>query len=121
MQRKFAAYSPRGQKLLSGRLAASRELLERSSGERYALELFWTDNTDPARMERFLQRAADLVPLNDVYVVPFFADGGTRLRVLYGHFATRDEALEAAKRLPPRYQQAFHAAPRSVAELRGQI
>jgi MSHA biogenesis protein MshM len=121
LQRKFGGYSPRGQKLLAGRLAASRELLERASGDRYALELFWTENTDPARMERFLQRAADLVPLSELYVVPFNAEGGTRLRVLYGDFASRQDALEAAKRLPPRYQQAFSVAPRSVAELRGQI
>ncbi len=119
LQRRFASYSPRGQKLLSGRLAAARDWLERSPGEHYALELFWTENTDPARMERFLQRAADLVPLSSVYVVP--APGASRLHVLYGEFASREEALEASKRLPPRYQQAFRAMPRSLAELRSQI
>jgi hypothetical protein len=31
--------------------------------ERYALELYVTENSDPARMERFLSRARDLVPL----------------------------------------------------------
>ena len=46
LQRRFAGYSPRGQKLLAGRLAATRELFERAPSERYALELFWTDNTD---------------------------------------------------------------------------
>jgi type II secretory pathway predicted ATPase ExeA/septal ring-binding cell division protein DamX len=121
LQRRFAGYSPRGQKLLAGRLAATRELLERSPGERYALELFMTDNTDPARMERFLQRAADLVPLDELYVIPLSAAGATRLRVVYGDFATREQALDAGRRLPPRYQQAFHAVPRSLAELRGQI
>jgi hypothetical protein len=119
LQRRFASYSPKGHKLLSGRLAAARDWLERSPGEHYALELFWTENTDPARMERFLQRASDLVPLSDVYVVP--APGASRLHVLYGDFATREEALEAGKRLPPRYQQAFRATPRSLAEVRGQI
>src|SRR5205085_2573414 len=39
-QRRFAGYSPRGQKLLAGRLEATRELLERASDEHYALELF---------------------------------------------------------------------------------
>jgi hypothetical protein len=121
LQRRFAGYSPRGQKLLAGRLAATRELLERAPGERYALELFWTDNTDPARMERFLQRAADLVPLSSVYVLPSPGAGSYRLRVLYGDFASLDEALVAAMRLPPRYQQAFRAVPRTLAELRGEI
>jgi type II secretory pathway predicted ATPase ExeA len=121
LQRRFAGYSPRGQKLLAGRLAATRELLERAPGERYALELFMTDNTDPARMERFLQRAADLVPLSNVYVIPSSAAGSYRLRVVYGDFASLDEALEAVRRLPPRYQQAFRAMPRTLAELRSQI
>jgi MSHA biogenesis protein MshM len=119
VQKRFAGYSPRGQKLLANRLAAARELLERSPGDRYALELFWTENTDPARMERFLQRASDLVPLSSVYVLP--APGAVRLHVLYGDFASREDAIEAGRRLPPRYQQAFHAMPRSIAELRGQI
>ncbi len=121
VQRAFAAYSPRGEKLLSSRLDAGRELLQRSPAGHYALELFITENTNPARMERFLQRAADLVPIESVYVIPFRMEGAERLRVVYGDFASRDEALEAARRLPPRYQQAFRAAPRSLAELRGQI
>ena len=49
------------------------------------------------------------------------ADGQYRLRVVYGEFQSRDEALEAARALPPRYQQAFQVLPRTFAELRGQI
>lgn len=118
LQRRFGSYSPRGQKVLGARLEAARELLAGAPGDRYSLELFWTENTDPARMERFLRRAADLVPLASVYVVP--AIGGSRLHVLYGDFATREEADEAARRLPPRYQQAFRATPRSFSDVRGQ-
>jgi septal ring-binding cell division protein DamX len=120
-QRRFAGYSPAGQKLLAGRLAATREMLERSPDEHYALELFMTENTDPARMERFLLRARDLVPLAEVFVIPMRVAGSYRLRVVYGDFASREEAIVAARRLPPRYQEAFKAVPRSVAELRGQI
>jgi outer membrane biosynthesis protein TonB len=120
-QRRFAAYSPGGQKLLGGRLAATRQLLESAPGERYALELFMTDNLDPARMERFLQRARELVPLSEVFVMPSSYGGSNRLRVLFGDFSSREEALAAGRRLPPRYQQAFKAIPRSVAELRSQI
>jgi septal ring-binding cell division protein DamX len=40
---------------------------------------------------------------------------------VYGDFASRDEAAAAGKRLPPKYLQAFRPAPRSFAELRGQI
>jgi MSHA biogenesis protein MshM len=120
-ERRVAGYSPARQALLAERLAATRETLDRVPGERYSLELFITDNTDPARMERFLQRARDLVPLERLYVIPMGTVGQYRLRVVYGDFDTREEALDAARRLPPRYQQAFSALPRSFAELRGQI
>jgi hypothetical protein len=41
--------------------------------------------------------------------------------VLFGEFASRDEAAAAGRRLPPRYQEAFRAAPRSFGELRRQL
>ena len=47
--------------------------------------------------------------------------GRYRLRVVYGEFDSREAALEAERRLPPKYQQAFETSPRSFAELRGQI
>jgi len=118
--RRFDAYSPAGQRLLAERTAATRELLERSPDERYSLELFMTDNGEPARMERFLTRARDWVPLAEVYVIPV-RGGRRRLRVLFGDYASREQALEAVRHLPPRYQAAFHAVPRSLGELRGQI
>jgi septal ring-binding cell division protein DamX len=120
--RKLNGYSPGGQKLLAERLAASVELLARSADERYALELYTSDNSDPARMERFLQRARDLVPLNDVFVIPLTSgrDAGDayRVRVVFGQYESRDHALDAARRLPPKYQRAFRAFPRTFAELR---
>lgn len=120
-ERRLAGYSPAGQRLLAGRLAASRERLERADDERYALELYFTDHSDPARMERFLLRARDLVPLEELMVIPV-ADGGQyRVWVLLGDFANRDEAAAAARRLPPRYQEAFRVAPRSFAELRRKL
>jgi len=119
--RKLAGYSAGGQPLLGERLEATRELLERVVPEHYSLELFVTENSDPARMERFLVRARELVPLEEVYVIPVPAGGQYRLWVVFGEFASRDEALAAGRRLPPRYQQAFRAAPRSFEELRGQL
>jgi len=120
-QRRLAGYSAAGQQLLRSRISATRDLLDRAPGERYSVELFVTDNTDPARMERFLLRARELIPLERLFVIPMASAGSYRLRVTYGEFETREEALEAERRLPPRYQQAFRASPRSIAELRGQI
>ena len=119
--RKFAGYSAAGRRLLDERLAATRELLARADDEHYALELFVTENPDPGRMERFLLRARELVPLEELFVIPVSAGGEYRLWVIFGQFASRDEAAAAGKRLPPRYQQAFRAAPRSFGELRRQL
>ncbi len=119
--RRLGGYSAAGQRLLAERIGATRELLERVEDERYAVELFITDNTDAARMERFLLRARDLVPLDQVYVIPMASAGEYRLRVVYGDFPTRDEAAAADKRLPPKYQSAFRTSLRSFAELRSQI
>jgi len=120
-ERRVAAYSAARQQLLAERLSATREVLDRAPGERYSLELFITDNTDPARMERFLLRARDLVPLERIFIIPMGTAGQYRLRVVFGEFDSREEALDAARRLPTRYQQAFSALPRTFAELRGQI
>ena len=119
--RKLDAYSAGGQRLLAGRLAAARELLGRADDEHYALELFVTGNSDPARMERFLLRARELVPLEELYVVPVAGGGEYRLWVLFGQFASREEAAAAGRRLPPRYQEAFRAVPRSFGDLRSQL
>jgi len=119
--RRLTAYSPAGQKLLAGRLSASRERLEQADDEHFALELYVTENSDPVRMERFLIRARDLVPLDEVLVVPVVASGQYRLWVLFGDFASREDAAAAARRLPPRYQEAFRVAPRSFGELRRQL
>jgi hypothetical protein len=62
-----------------------------------------------------------MVPLEELFVIPMPAGKQYRLRVVFGAFASREEALEAEKRLPPKYQDAFRTAPRSFAELRGQI
>jgi septal ring-binding cell division protein DamX len=119
--RRLSGYSAEGQKLLAGRLSASRERLGQTDDERFALELYVTENSDPVRMERFLSRARDLVPLEEVMVVPVSASGQYRLWVLFGDFASREEAIAAARRLPPRYQEAFRVAPRSFGELRRQL
>ena len=49
---------------------------------------------------------------------PLLTGGRYRIWALYGSYASREEAAQAAKALPPRYQQAFPLVPRSFAELR---
>jgi type II secretory pathway predicted ATPase ExeA len=120
--RRLNGYPAAGQKLLADRLAATVEVLARTADERYALELYTTDNSDPARIERFLIRARDLVPLGDLFVIPLATGGNAgsawRVRVVLGRYDTREQALDAARRLPPKYQHAFQVFPRTFAELR---
>jgi MSHA biogenesis protein MshM len=120
-RRRLQAYATAGYKLLSERLAATRELLDSAPDERYALELFVTENSEAARMERFLLRARDLVPISEVFLIPVAGPRNTRLRVIYGTFQTEREARDALTRLPPKYQQAFRVAPRRFADLRAQM
>jgi type II secretory pathway predicted ATPase ExeA len=120
-ERRLEAYPTGGHRLLAERIAATREVLARAPDEGYSIELFVTDNSDPARMERFLVRAREYVPLKDLFVIPIATGGQYRLRVVIGEFASRDEAAQADKRLPPRYQQAFRTSLRSFGELRAQI
>ena len=115
---RLAGYNAGRYPLLSARLAATRERIETVADERYSIELYITDNSDPARVERFLMRARDLVPIDEVFVLPVEGGGRYRIWALYGVFPDRGAAQQAAGRLPPKYQQAFQTQPRSFAELR---
>jgi type II secretory pathway predicted ATPase ExeA len=116
--RRLSAYSASGQKLVGERLAATIEVLTHADNDRYSLELYATDNSDPARVERFLTRARDLVPLEQMFIIPLGKEGAWRMRVALGQYRSREEALDAASRLPPKYQRAFQPLPRTFAELR---
>jgi hypothetical protein len=119
--RRLAAYSAGGAKLLRERLAATLEKLRTEPDQGYSVELFVADNSDPARTERFLLRARELVPLEEMYVIPVATGSRYHLRVIYGAYPDRETALEAARRLPPKYQKAFDLEARSWAELRAAI
>jgi len=120
-RQRLEAYGASGYKLLAERLAATGELLDQAPDERYALELFVTDKAEPARMERFLLRARDMVPIAELFVIPLAGEERNRMRVIYGTFASEREALAAERRLPPKYQRAFRVAPRRFDELRGEM
>jgi hypothetical protein len=119
--RRYAGYQAGPNKLLRERLAATRERLGSEPDGNYSVELFISENSDPARAERFLQRASDLVPLSEINIIPVASGTGYRLRVSYGVFASRQAAAEAARRLPPKYQNAFKVQLRTVAELRAAV
>lgn len=116
--KRLAAYRAGANPLLTARIEATRELLEREPDGSYSIELFSTDNSDPARIERFLIRARELVPLSNVFVLPQTGGGRYRIRVIYGGYSDRNAAVQAAERLPPKYKQAFQPELRTFSELR---
>lgn len=120
-EQRIAGYAVASRSLLGERIAAARERLRREADESYCVELFVTENSDPARLERFLTRARALLPLADLYVIPIASGSRYRIRVVYGAYPDRDAAAAAAQRLPPKYQSAFRTGLRSFAELRGAV
>jgi hypothetical protein len=119
--RRLEGYAAGRNPMLRERIAGAREKLESEPDAGYSIELFVSENSDAARTERFLARARELVPLAEIYVIPVATGSSYFLRVAYGTYPSREAAAEAAKRLPPKYQNAFRFELRSFAELRAAI
>ena len=119
--RRFEGYNPGRNSLLRERLATAREKLASEPDTSYSIELFVAENSEAARSERFLVRARELVPLAELCVIPLAMGPRYHLRVAYGTYPDKETAAEAAKRLPPKYQNAFQLQLRSFAELRAAI
>lgn len=119
--RRFDAYPVGSLPLARERLAATRKALETEPDAHYSVELYSTDNWDPVRLEGFLRRARDMVPLEEIFVVPGAGPKRYRIRVVYGAYSDRESAALARGRLPPKYKQAFQPELRTFAELRGSI
>ena len=115
---RIAGYDAGRNPLLHARIEAARDKLDSAADARHSIELYFTDNSDPDRVERFLMRARDLVPLENLYIVPVESAGRYRIWALYGDYAGEAQAQQAARGLPPKYQQAFPLVPRSFAEVR---
>ena len=120
-EKRLSTFPHGGQKLLKARLEATLERLRELPGDRVSLDLYYTDNWDAARLERFLVRASDLVSLDDILVIPSTGPNRYRIRVAYGAYSSREAAVEAYGRLPPKYRQSFPLEPKTLDNLRGEI
>ena len=119
--RRLEGYSAGRNPMLRERIAGAREKLETEPNTSYSIELFVAENSDPARTERFLARARELVQLSELYVIPVATGSRYFLRVTHGAYPNRESAAEAARRLPPKYHNAFRFELRNFAELRAAI
>jgi septal ring-binding cell division protein DamX len=72
-----------------------------------SIQLFYTDEAQPTRMEGFLKRANSLDKLPEIFILPIKVNGHNGYRVLYGSYASREAASEGMKQLPQRYKDAF--------------
>ena len=93
--------------LLTQRLAAGKEMLRKHHSGSTSIQLFYTDEVQPARMEGFLKRANSLDKLPEIYILPIKVNGHNGYRVLYGTYASREAASEGMRQLPQRYKDAF--------------
>jgi MSHA biogenesis protein MshM len=93
--------------LLKKRLAAAQEMLRKHRKGSTSIQLFYTDEVQPVRMEGFLNRANGLDKLGEIYIVPIRLNGNDGYRVLYGVYPNAKDARKGMKQLPQRYKDAF--------------
>jgi type II secretory pathway predicted ATPase ExeA len=93
--------------LLTQRLAATRHMLSTHDKNSVSIQLFYTEDVRPLRMEHFLERADKLGKLDQIYVLPLKIQDNDGYRVLYGSYPNVEAARAGIKQLPRRYQQAF--------------
>ncbi|HEY6094204.1 MAG TPA: AAA family ATPase [Gallionellaceae bacterium] len=96
-----------GTTLLQQRLAAGAQLLRKPGKDSTSIQLFYTDDAQPVRMEGFLKRANSLDKLGEIYVLPIKVNGRKGYRVLYGSYPNSEAAREGIRQLPQRYKEAF--------------
>ena len=93
--------------MLQQRLAATQTELTAHKQGAVSIQLFYTDDIRPERMERFLIRAQKLGKFAEIYIVPIKLNGRNGYRVLYGLYANNDAARTGMDGLPQRYKEAF--------------
>jgi MSHA biogenesis protein MshM len=94
--------------VLQQRIEAAQNAFAQASADDISIQLFLTDEVRPPRIERFLTRAANLMNLEEIYVIPVKIGGQARFRVFYGLYPSQREAREAMSQLPARYAETFH-------------
>jgi MSHA biogenesis protein MshM len=93
--------------LYDQRLAASKTMLLHSTAGSASIQLYYTADVKPTRIEGFLKRAEGLGKLHEIYVLPIKINGKQGLRVLYGIYPNSKEARAGIQQLPKRYLDAY--------------
>jgi len=93
--------------LLQQRLNATRDILSHADKSGFSIQLYYTDDPRPSRIEGFLSRAQSLGKLSEIYVIPIKIKGKDGFRVLYGVYPNSAAAHIGMQNLPQRYKDAF--------------
>ena len=96
--------------LLAQRLAAGIELFAKRTPNSASIQLFYTTERQPERLEAFLKRAQALGKITEIYIQPTRINGKDGYRVLYGHYPNPEAARSGIRQLPQRYQDGFTPA-----------
>ena len=101
--------------LLAQRLTATENRLAQQNKNSAGIQLFFTTEARPERLESFLARADSLGKLAEIYILPSKINGKDGLRVLYGDYPGIEAARMGIQQLPQRYRDAFSPAPYQIA------
>ena len=82
-------------------------MLSGSTAGNASIQLFYTNDVQPLRIEGFLKRADNLGSLQKIFIVPIKINGKQGLRVLYGNFSNSKEARAGMQQLPKPYLNAY--------------
>ncbi|HMC12728.1 MAG TPA: SPOR domain-containing protein, partial [Gallionellaceae bacterium] len=96
--------------LLQQRLDATNTLFAALNQGSASIQLFYTEDANPARMarlENFLERANKLGTLDKIHILPIEIKNRGGYRILYGLYPSIDAASTAMQQLPQTYKEAY--------------
>ena len=93
--------------LLTQRLAAGHAMRSKSLADSASIQLYYTNDIRPVRIEKFLKAAEAMGKLHEIYILPIQINSKQGLRVLYGSYTTSAKARLAMQQLPKAYLDAY--------------
>ncbi|MFZ3222031.1 MAG: AAA family ATPase [Rugosibacter sp.] len=103
--------------LTQARLASAEHWLQQTANDRWFIQLWTTDVTQQAEIERFLEKASEYDQDNQLRVYLSSLSGKPRYGIIYGDYPTHEAALKAKKLLPDMLAK-NNPYPRQVIRLR---
>ena len=100
--------------LLAQRLAATQKMLVQRNKNSASIQLFFTTEAQPERLENFLDRAYSLGKLDEIYILTTKINGKDGYRILYGDFPNTQAARLGMQQLPERYLTLFSPTPYQI-------